>query len=227
MKGTEARKLVLTGKDNTIFSQCEGLMDPVELRRERRCYHGSLGPHPADDMTSMGISQSEVTAIVNTQAHATSKDRASSDDDKPVELTPQFDTTWVIIDRGNNQFIMSPFLSDQINKTIRAPVALGSGVFRDMTAEEFNNLAKENGGMLAAIKGFQTGKDEDIKHHRVLAEGWLQHLLAKNKPDGVEGPKFEFWKRVKTAYGVKVDCKVAGEADPGDDEEEWEDDDDY
>jgi hypothetical protein len=140
-------------------------------------------------------------------------------------LDPRFDTTWVIIERGTNQFIMSPYLTEKINQWVRSPVVAGKGIIKNMTAEEFNVKAKENGGLVAAAKAFEASQDEDFKRHRVQAEQWLQHLLAKNKPEGVAGPKYEFWKRVNDAYDVNNIFKLAAGFDYGGEEDEWEDED--
>ncbi|OCT51250.1 hypothetical protein CLCR_08456 [Cladophialophora carrionii] len=229
MQGAEAKKLVFLGQNKVVFYQCEGLLNPVEAENKRRWLKRQYGdnlPWNVEKLTEMGIAQSEATAIM----HAYTQSAASSStlpDDDPLELQPRFDTTWVIMDRGNNQFIMSPFLTEQAHNVIRLPVQLGHGVINDMTAAEFKALAKTNGGLLAAIKGFDATKDEDIKRHRMSAEGWIQHLLAKNKRDGVAGPKYEFWKRVKDAHDVNLDFSLAaGEKSEGDHEDEWEDDDD-
>ncbi|EXJ58276.1 hypothetical protein A1O7_05701 [Cladophialophora yegresii CBS 114405] len=224
VKGAEAKKLILLGQNKVIFYQCEGLLDPVESENKRRWLKRQYGdnlPWNVEKLTEMGIAQSEATAIM----HAYTQSAASPAHDS-LELQPRFDTTWVIIDRGNNQFIMSPFLTQQAHNVIRLPVQLGSGVINDMTAAEFNDHAKKNGGLLAAIKGFDATKDEDFKRHRMLAEGWIQHLLAKNKRDGIAGPKYEFWKRVKDAHDVNLDFSLAaGEKGEGDNDDEWEDDD--
>ena len=94
---------------------------------------------------------------------------------------------------------------------------------KDMTAVEFNALAKDNGGLLAAIRGFEASKDEDITRHRASAEQWLQHTMAKNKPEGVAGPMHVFWQRVKDAYDVKMTFKLGAQEVANDDD--WEDED--
>jgi hypothetical protein len=232
MKGSEAKKLVFLGKEKVVFYQCEGLLDPIESESKRKWLKRQYGenlPYTVEQLTQMGIAQSEATAITyayNQAASNASNASNPSPSDEPLELEPRFDTTWVIIDRGNNQFIMSPFLTEKANQWIRAPAQIGNVVIKDMTAEEFNVLAKENGGLLAAVQGFEASVDEDIKGHRVFAEQWLQHLLAKHMPDGVAGPMYEFWKRVKDAYDVKLNFKLDGEEGTNDDDEEWEDEDD-
>jgi hypothetical protein len=229
MKGAEAKKLVFLGRSKAIFYQCEGLLDPVESENKRKWLKRQYGdnlPWNVEKLTEMGIAQSEATAIMHAYTQ-TSASPSNPPHDGPLELHPRFDTTWVIIDRGNNQFIMSPFLTEQAHNVIRLPVQLGSGVINDMTAAEFNALAKKNGGLLAAIKGFDASQDQDFKQHRMLAEGWIQHLLAKNKRDGVAGPKYEFWKRVKDAHDVNLDFTLAAEEKGvGDNDDDWEDDDD-
>ena len=264
MRGTEVRKLVFLGKEKVIFYQCEGLLDPVESENKRkwlkRQYGGHL-PYTVEQMTQMGIAQSEAKAIAYAFTQSTTNLANPPTLDGPLELEPPFDTIWILINHGKNQYIMSPFLSESVNQWIYRPVRQEKGVTRtdsreanstsllgaetkaalmvgaggkgpkEMTAEEFNDLAKENGGLLAAVKEFDASKDEDIKQHRTLAEQWLQHLLAKNKPDGVAGPKYEFLKRVKDAYDVKLNFTVpeegaGGEGDDWEDEDEDEDEED-
>ncbi|KAJ9609701.1 hypothetical protein H2200_006029 [Cladophialophora chaetospira] len=221
MKGAEARKLVFLGKEKVIFYRTEGIVDPVEARNKRkwlRKHYGNNLPFTVEQLIGMGIAQSEATAIIQASAPDSTISLPDLPTDRPLELQPQFDTTWVIIDRGNNQFIMSAFPTQQAHNVIWLPCEVGKCNIKNMTAEEFNTMAKENGGLLAAVKSYDPCKDEDFKRHRVLAEGWLEHLLSKNKPDGVPTLKYELWKRIKEAHDVKLEFTLARDESADDDD---------
>ncbi len=234
MKGTEARKLVFLGKEKVIFQRSEGLLDPIETESKKkflRRHYGDTLPYTVEQLTSMmGVGESEATAIIQTYNKGFPVLPADHPTDTPLEVVPQFDTTWVMVDSGtgNNQFVMSVFLTEQAYNVIWLPCELGNCNIKNMNAEEFEAQAKENGGLVAAVKSFDPAKDEDFKRHRVLAEGWLQQVVAKNNPDGVAGPNYHFWKRVKDAHDVKLDftptSDESGGAGDDEDDDEWEDD---
>ena len=229
MTGEEAQKLVLLGKEKVIFYQCEGLLDPVEAENKRKWLRRQYGdnlPYTIEQMTQMGIAQSEASAISFAYAQSAENPDRPIIFDKPLRMEPRFDTTWVIIRHGPNQYVMSPFLTEKIDQWIRVPSDVANVPMKSMTAEEFNDMARGDGGLIEAVKGYDAAMDEDIQRHRVIAESWLQQKLTKNKPEGVAGPKYEFWKRVKDAYDVKMNFRLAEEATVEDDgDDDWEDED--
>ena len=123
MKGSEAKHLVFLGKEKAIFHECEGLMNPTEMASKAawlKRHYGDHLPFPIPQLQSMGISQTEATAIAqalsqgqSTQTleaaadavHAACENalthlraaKAEADSSRPVqivELDPRFDSTW-------------------------------------------------------------------------------------------------------------------------------------
>jgi len=166
MQAEDIKKIGLWGKERKFFADCEG----INLMGSFREMDFKMLEVPESDGAVVNVDANNTTetpppwsaiklAVANAGAaflaHAVPNTEAVVDANVNVKKNqPVFDTTWVLIDYGNNEFRMAPFLTDQA-KALKRDLTEDKGPVRTINAEIFNVEAKKNGGLLAAVQNFK------------------------------------------------------------------------
>ncbi|OAP60293.1 hypothetical protein AYL99_05295 [Fonsecaea erecta] len=197
IKSEEARKLVLLNKEQYIFNGCENLSQKVFVRM-RRLLHRAKGTNILQSSESPSASE---TLVLNTVA--------SSTRDRPVEEEkqlpkPPLDTMWALLDWGDNQFRMSPLLAHQAH-ALKTLTEQQGGVVKTMNADEFAALAKGNGGLERAVRGFQPDDEAELAAMKVSGTEWLIKMQRESSKEDERASEKEWYERLAEFYQVSVD----------------------
>ncbi|EXJ54958.1 uncharacterized protein A1O5_12869 [Cladophialophora psammophila CBS 110553] len=142
----------------------------------------------------------ETSELPNPYAPAIPLSRAEKIDEPPK---PAFDTVWVLLDWGNNQFRMAPFLSVQAH-ALKILTEEQGGVVKTMTADEFAAMAKENGGLKAAVTGFKADGVEEMDEMETSGKNWLKKLQPEFSEDGPYASDKTWYKRLVESFRVRL-----------------------
>ncbi|KIY00880.1 uncharacterized protein Z520_03546 [Fonsecaea multimorphosa CBS 102226] len=206
IKSEEARKLVLLNTEKIIFNTCEEL--PLTgLGPRKRWIDRVLA---ADTSNNSGPLSSSHTFVQDPVA-ASIVNHPLVRFEEPPKRT--FDTVWVVLDWGSNQFRMSPLLSLQAD-ALKILMEEQGGVVKIMNADEFDAMAKGNGGLAAAVTGFQPDDRAELAEMWESGSVWLSKLLNESSKDGEHASDKEWYERLARAFGSKVNLSPE-EADDG------------
>ncbi|OQV04093.1 hypothetical protein CLAIMM_09036 [Cladophialophora immunda] len=119
---------------------------------------------------------------------------------------------WVLIDWGNNQFRMSPFLTLQA-AALKIQTEEQGGIVKSMNADEFNALAKANGGLKAVVTTFRPDDADERAEMEKSGSEWLMEMVGEASDDGEHAADKQWYRRVAQAYRVNIHQATEGDGD--------------
>lgn len=210
MQPEEIKKIGLWGKHRKTFADCEALRlkNPTEdmdyntaSLPEPTITTGNLNPFNSVENLAFPVGISGAVPAASSPIPSTNMS-ANGNGNQKGEEEQTFDTTWVLIDYGNNEFRITPFLSEQA-EALKKDMTEHRVTVTMMDAQAFNEEAKKNGGLVAAVKGFKV----DVQGMGEMMESGKEFVKEMFKKAMLPEGKHEkqWYRRLLRAFAVVVE----------------------